>query len=187
MAQEICTRQSLTGTRFDNVGKFVCNSCLLAQASKGANGWQELFGIKYYEHRIEQLGIKFLDGPRRVVHIGYPPLEDHNPEEAYIRVPVIDFWSSLEPPARRLVVSNYYSSHDVYVQTRASAIAWDSLPSVDALIKCYNISQDNASFRSGPFAGLQHAIKVFIEHYCSVTGNLPLVRSLASHMIHCSD
>jgi hypothetical protein len=183
MAQEICTRQSLTATRFDNLGKFVWDSYLLAQASKGANRWQEIFGIVYYERRIEQLGIKALDGLRRFVYIGYPPLEGHDPAESFIRVPVIDYWSPLEPLARSFVNCNYYSSLHVHVQTRASAIAWDSLPSIDALIKCYKISQDNFSFRSGPFSGLQHAIKVFIEHYCSMTANLPLVRSLIFHAI----
>ena len=137
----------------------------------------------YYERRIEQLGIKSLDGPRRFIYIGYPPLEGQDPEEAYIRVPVVDYGSSLEPPARTVVICNYYKSRNVHVQTRASAIAWDSLPSIDALIKCYNVSYDNTCLRSGPFSGLQHAIKVFIEHYCSMTANLPLVRSLISHTI----
>lgn len=137
----------------------------------------------YFERRIEQLGIKSLDGPRRLVYIGYPPLEGYDTEEAYIRVPVLDYWSSVEPPAQNLMIYGYYSSHKIHVETRASAIAWDSLPSIDALIKCYNISRDNASFKSGPFSGLQHAIKVFIEHYCSMTGILPLVISLVSHTI----
>jgi hypothetical protein len=135
----------------------------------------ELLGDKYYNIRIDQLGIRFLTGTRSTVYLGYPPLHDQNSADAYIKISVVDYVSPLERPTRTLVSYQYDSSQTITVSIHPWAIEWESLPSIDALITSYNLSEDNAASKSGPFSGLQRAVRLFTERYCAMSSNLALV------------
>jgi hypothetical protein len=89
----------------------------------------------------------------------------------------VDYVSQFERPTRTLVSYQYDSSQKktITVNIRPLAIEWESLPSIDALIASYNLSQDNAASKSGPFSGLQRAVKLFTECYCAMSSNLALV------------
>jgi hypothetical protein len=137
----------------------------------------ELLGVNYYDRRIDQLGIRSLTGTRSNVYLGYPPLRDQDSADAYIKISVVDYASQLERATRTLVTYNYDSSQNttITVPIRPLAIEWESLPSIDALITSYNLSQDNATSKSGPFSGLQRAVRLFTECYCAMSSNLALV------------
>jgi hypothetical protein len=122
------------------------------------------------------LGIESLPGPLKRYYIGYPPLNDDPRPETWIEVSVLDYPSQFEPPSRNLVKIGYDGSMVwVHAETPALAISPDGLPSVDDLIESYNASADNAALKSGPFSGLQQAVRKFTEHYCNLNADLPLV------------
>jgi hypothetical protein len=138
-----------------------------------------LLGVNYYDRRIEQLGIKSLTGARSNIYLGYPPLRSQDSADAYIKISVVKYVSPLERPTRTLVTYQYDSSQSktIIVPIRSLAIEWGSLPSIDALITSYNLSEDNATAKSGPFSGLQRAVRLFTVHYCAMSSNMPLVLS----------
>jgi hypothetical protein len=137
----------------------------------------ELLGVNYYDKRIDQLGIKSLTGTHSTVYLGYPPLHDQDSADAYIKISVVGYVSQLESTTRTLVSYQYDRSQrkTITVPIRPLAIEWESLPSIDALIASYNLSEDNATSKSGPFSGLQRAVRLFTECYCAMPSNLPLV------------
>jgi hypothetical protein len=125
------------------------------------------------------LGIKSLTGARSNIYLGYPPPRSQDPADAYIKISVVKYVSPLERPTRTLVTYQYDSSQSktIIVPIRSLAIEWGSLPSIDALITSYNLSEDNATAKSGPFSGLQRAVRLFTVHYCAMSSNMPLVLS----------
>ena len=137
----------------------------------------DLFAQAHYQQIIDQLSIHKLHATSSYVYIGYHPKTGGELSRAYMKVPALEFDKPFESQTRTCVGYNYFDFHEIKLKTRAVAHAWNKLPSLNAMIDCYEESYayETAWSSSGPFCHLQHAIKSFTRAYCNTPGPLPLV------------
>jgi hypothetical protein len=116
-----------------------------------------------------------IEGERRNIFIGYTPLNSATLSAAFIKVPIVNYNDPNHPATFCFVLFDYYSHSHTYYPNRSYCIAWDSLPSTERLIRAHEASL-NSSFRgTGPFKGVQRAVRRFGECYCKCVTVVPLV------------
>jgi len=96
--------------------------------------------------------------------------------EAFIEVPIIDLRDLFDTDECYVVLYNYYNSEVVRGRYHQSKMVWNSLPTVEQLIRAFHVSsQRNRNRWGSPFWRLQKAVCIFAEEYCSVANDMPLV------------
>lgn len=96
--------------------------------------------------------------------------------EAFIEVPIISSKTAGESNKCYVVHFNYYKSEIILDRYHQSVMVWDSIPTVDRLLRAYRFSLQSKIISFGsPFWGLQKAVRAFAEEYCSVPNEIPLV------------
>jgi hypothetical protein len=98
--------------------------------------------------------------------------------ESSIRIPIFRFQCPDFRPTRRFVSADYYSWHEYERPDCQYAICPSLLPSIDTLVRVYLATKKDYSTTLGPFAGLDKAIRDFVEAYCIMPGTMPLVRPI---------
>lgn len=99
--------------------------------------------------------------------------------EAFIEVPIISLKTTGESNKCNIVLFNYYQSEIILDRYHQSVLVWDSIPTVDRLLRAYRFSLQSKKITfASPFWGLQKAVRAFAEEYCAGPNEVPLVNPI---------
>lgn len=104
------------------------------------------------------------------------PMSMRDIPEASIKIPILRFESPDFAPTWQFASINYYSRYEYTMPDSLYAIAPNSLPSLESLLRAYLTTRRDYYGELGPFAGLHKTIRDFVEAYCILPGTMPLVR-----------
>ena len=122
-----------------------------------------------------EFGLSSTIGADRYVYLWYPNAMQVDCPEAYIKLPIVNFRHNRIQEMRSMLYVSYYGCEYFNVKDTQCAIAWGSLPSIDDLVRCYTICRWDYNPLTGPFHGLQKAIRELASLYCHSEIDLPLV------------
>ncbi|KAH6718828.1 hypothetical protein BKA61DRAFT_262953 [Leptodontidium sp. MPI-SDFR-AT-0119] len=150
LGQVLCMRQSLLATRFDHIDLF---TPWLQSVSKDVENSKTC--------------------PPSESSYLYFPGSNETPE-AYIKVRLIDFELFGRRSSRLIISMDYFGASISEVPDRRCAIHPRDLPSIRALLRIHSVNKSDAHPTTGPFFGLQKAVRSFAEAYCENPEGLPL-------------
>lgn len=143
--------------------------------------WIDLFELAIYEEELSKCRLQDIAGPSRNMYLGFKlRREEDDNVEGYLEVPVVKPQDSNELYECNNIIYNYWSSRCIREACHRAVIAWDSLPTLDRLVRSYRLSAHvNIRTFGSPFSRLQRAVRVFALEYSSAVTNLPLVRTVS--------
>ncbi|KAF4628762.1 hypothetical protein G7Y89_g9391 [Cudoniella acicularis] len=155
LGQQICTRRSLISIRFDHV---------------------DIFSIAKKRLLVERITSYQRVGEIRNIHLEFAT-KNTNTAKFSMKLPVVSFHDPGYITRVSRVSWNYYGFSEWELPDSKVAIDSPNLPTTEQLLTLYKSSRANvwASIDTGPFWGVEKAIREFVHTYCAGTGNLPLV------------
>ncbi|KAH9204311.1 hypothetical protein DL95DRAFT_471612 [Leptodontidium sp. 2 PMI_412] len=150
LGQVLCMRQSLLATRFDHIDLF---TPWLQSVSKDVENSKTC--------------------PSSESSYLYFPGSNETPE-AYIKVRLIDFEYFRHMSSRLIIVMDYFGASVSEVPGRQCAIYPRDLPSVGTLLRIHSVTKSDAHPTTGPFSGLQKAVRNFSSAYCGCPKDVPM-------------
>jgi hypothetical protein len=143
--------------------------------------WIDLFELAFYEEELSECRLQDVTGPSRNMYLGFKIRheEDDNVEK-YLELPVMKPQDSNELYECNNIIYNYWSSRFIRETCHRAVIAWDSLPTLDRLVRSYRLSSHvNIRNFGSPFSRLQRAVREFALEYSNSVTKLPLVRTFS--------
>jgi hypothetical protein len=125
--------------------------------------------------RGEQLRSWSGKGSGQRLYIGYRPV-NYTTASTFISLPIFEFDDSKLPNKQLIVHLSYYGCSHAWEENSPHCISWDSLPTVDRLLQAFDSSIESTFGETGPFCGIQDALRRFCDAYCNSLVILPLVR-----------
>ncbi|KAL5314161.1 hypothetical protein ACEPPN_018585 [Leptodophora sp. 'Broadleaf-Isolate-01'] len=151
LGQVLCMRQSLLATRFDHIDLFT--PIWLQSVSKD----------------VENSKAR----PPAEFSYLYFPGSNETPE-AYIKVRLIDYVYFGHMSSRLIISMDYFGASISEVPDRRCAIYPRDLPSIRALLRIHSVTKSDAHPATGPFSGLQKAVRNFSRAYCGCPKDVPM-------------
>ena len=99
--------------------------------------------------------------------------------EGHTKLHIVKFGNPDAGKSQVQVMADYYSYKEIVIPDEKFAICCESLPSAEELLRSYSVLRESYFGHVGPFKGLLSAIQQFVEHYCRLAVDLPLVRALS--------
>ncbi|KAG4443427.1 hypothetical protein IFR05_001106 [Cadophora sp. M221] len=160
LGQVLCMRQSLLATRFDHIDLFT--PALLRKVATDVKNSKAC-------------------PPAESLYLYFPG--SHETPEAYIKVRLIDFEYFGYKPNRLMISMDYFQSLIYEEPDRPCAIYPGDLPSIGALLRIHSVTRSGSHPTTGPFAGLQKAVRNFSEAYCGCSKNVPMKALLQKSLL----
>ncbi|KAH7304893.1 hypothetical protein BKA65DRAFT_205484 [Rhexocercosporidium sp. MPI-PUGE-AT-0058] len=151
LGQVLCMRQGLLAIRFD---------------------YLDLFSPVSLRGIAEQISVSKARPSTEFTHLYFPG--KHGAQELYVKVRLVEFEPLGYRPTQLLISMDYFGKWTSEAPNRRHAIYSRDLPSIGTLLEIYSITNREAHPMTGPFFGLQQAVRTFARAYCDSREDVPL-------------